>query len=203
MKTTVFVPVLLLFFILLFSGGCSKKIIDAPDPGINANTPGIDGKNINYPPAEYSEEGLPQEGTLDDGTMSSNLSGNYDPTGNISGSSSSQGRTSPGMQPIYFHFDQATVPEDMMEVLIQNANYLKENESLYVIVEGNCDERGSKEYNNALGERRALNTQGFLADLGVHSNRIRTVSYGEEQPIDMGNSETAWAKNRRVDFVTE
>lgn len=74
---------------------------------------------------------------------------------------------------------------------------------MYVVIEGNCDERGAKQYNVALGERRALNTKEYLIGLGIHTNRLRTVSYGEERPVDMSNSENAWAKNRRVDFVAE
>ena len=184
-----------LIFVLLFAVGCSKRIVDAPDPGeISTDAPA--GTNIKYPPADYSEEGLPQEGTLDD------AAGNISPMAEMAGNGN-MGRTSPGMQPIYFRFDQATIPPDMTDILIQNAQFLKENPSLYVVVEGNCDERGAKEYNMALGERRALNTQEFLADLGIHVNRIRTVSYGEERPVDTGNNESAWAKNRRVDFVTE
>ena len=160
------------------------------DPGTTSGYPG--GNNINYPPAEYSEEGLPKEGTLDDAIGSPELAVQQ-----------STGRTSPGLQSIYFHFDQATIPTEMMDFLIQNANYLKDNPSLYVVIEGNCDERGAKEYNMALGERRALNTRDFLADMGIHANRIRTVSYGEEQPMEAGSDESVWAKNRRVDFITE
>lgn len=187
--------VLPLVLILLFAGGCSKTIVDAPDPGSSSAL--SSGTDIDYPPAEYSEEGLPKEGTLDDavGTNNASMTGLTD-KGNM-------GRTSPGMQPIYFHFDQATIPQDMTNILIQNATFLKDNPSLYVIVEGNCDERGAKEYNMALGERRALNTQKFLADMGIHSNRIRTISYGEEKPVDTESNEAAWTKNRRVDFMTE
>ena len=188
--------VLPLILILLFIGGCSKKIVDAPESGATSNALSS-GTNIDYPPAEYSEEGLPKEGTLDDaaGTNNPSLTGSTE--------NNSVARTSAGMGPIYFHFDQATIAQEMTDILVQNATFLKENPSLYVIIEGNCDERGAKEYNMALGERRALNTLNFLADMGIHSNRIRTISYGEEQPIDLGNDETAWAKNRRVDFITE
>jgi len=192
MKNKSLTIILPFIFILLLIGGCSKQIVDPPGPETTSGDSG--GNNINYPPAAYSEEGLPKEGTLDDAIVSPMT----EPTAH-----QDTGRTSPGLQPIYFHFDQATIPTDMMDFLIQNANYLKENPSLYVVIEGNCDERGAKEYNMALGERRALNTRNFLADMGIHGNRIRTVSYGEERPSETGSDESTWAKNRRVDFVTE
>lgn len=190
--------VFLTLFTLLLSGGCSKRIVDVTDSGTTDNNLSS-GTDINYPPAGYSEEGLPREGTLDDISPSPPSTNYMETTGEMT----TAGRTSSGMQPIYFQFDQSTIPESMMTILQQNANFLKENPSLYVVVEGNCDERGAKEYNLALGERRALNTKNFLTDLGIHENRIRTVSYGEERPADMGNNEHAWAQNRRVDFVTE
>ncbi len=195
MKSNKFAIIIPLVFVFLLSGGCSKRLVDAPDSGSTADELSS-GTDINYPPAEYSEEVLPKEGTLDDAVI------NNPPT-TASATSMNIGRTSAGMQPIYFYFDQSTIPQNMTEILIQNATFLKENPTLNVIVEGNCDDRGAKEYNMALGERRALNTKEFLADLGIHINRVRTVSYGEEQPVDMDNNESAWAKNRRVDFVTE
>lgn len=195
MKNTSLVAALALLFSLFLAVGCSKRIIDAPPSGQSSDTLS-DGANFNYPPAGYSEEGLPTEGTLDDAR--SNKPAMTDPA-----ISPNMGRTSPGMQPIYFLFDQATIPADMNQILVQNAEFLKANPTPYVIVEGNCDERGSKEYNMALGERRSLNVRNFLVDMGIQSDRIRTVSYGEERPIDPQNNENAWSKNRRVDFVLE
>ncbi len=193
--TTKLIKVLTLISLTLFIVSCSKRIVDAPYS--ESSTGELSkGTDINYPPAEYSEEGLPKEGTLDDIATNPPVMAEESLQFNI-------GRTAPGMQPIYFHFDQATIDESMSQILVQNSDYLKENQSLYVIVEGNCDERGAKEYNNALGERRALNTKEFLIGLGIHQNRVRTVSYGEEQPINTESNENAWSQNRRVDFVTE
>lgn len=194
MKNPVFLATILLTLTLLVTGGCSKKIVQAPDPSVRSGS-SSSGHDINYPPAAYSEEGLPKEGTLDDAMNN--------PVAEPETNTAIGGRTSAGLQPIYFHFDQATIPQEMIEFLIQNANSLKENPNLYVVIEGNCDERGAKEYNMALGERRALNTREYLVGLGIHENRMRTVSYGEERPVDMASTEDAWAKNRRVDFVTE
>jgi len=194
MKNSILVPALLLALTLLVTGGCSKRIVDAPEVGPSSSSLSS-GRDINYPPAAYSEEGLPKEGTLDDAMNN--------PIPEEPVATPGDGRSSAGLQPIYFHFDQATIPQEMIEFLIQNANFLKENPNLYVVIEGNCDERGAKEYNVALGERRSLNTKEYLVGLGIHENRLRTVSYGEERPVDPGSTEDAWSKNRRVDFVTE
>ena len=78
---------------------------------------------------------------------------------------------------------------------------MKENPGTNVIIEGHCDERGTNEYNLALGEQRAKMTQEFLVALGVSASRIKTVSYGEERPLDRSNTEQAWAMNRRAHFV--
>ncbi len=194
MKNRTTLLALLIILSLIITSGCAKRIVDAPDAGASSSS--LPGHDINYPPAAYSEEGLPKEGTLDDAMNNPANTAEATPATN-------DGRTSPGLQPIYFHFDQATIPQEMIEFLIHNANVIKENPNMYVVIEGNCDERGAKQYNVALGERRALNTKEYLIGLGIHTNRLRTVSYGEERPVDMSNSENAWAKNRRVDFVAE
>jgi len=113
------------------------------------------------------------------------------------------GRSSPQMQPIYFNFDQATIRDDQIIRMEQNAKYLKDNSSTNVIIEGNCDEQGTNEYNLALGERRAMNAQRYLIELGVEDFRIRTISYGEERPLFTGMDEFDYSQNRRDDFVLE
>jgi peptidoglycan-associated lipoprotein len=113
------------------------------------------------------------------------------------------GRSSSEMQPIYFDFDQAIIRGDQIVRLEHNADYLKANSSTKVVVEGNCDERGTNEYNLALGERRAINAKNYLVDLGVEEYRIRTVSYGEERPLFSEADEWSWSQNRRDDFVLE
>ena len=101
---------------------------------------------------------------------------------------------------IYFDFDRSDLRADAREGLQANAGYLKSNSSVQVTIEGNCDERGSNEYNLALGKRRAEAAYKYLVDLGVESSRMTTVSYGEEKPAVEGHNELAWAKNRRDDF---
>ena len=101
---------------------------------------------------------------------------------------------------IYFDFDKSDLRADAREGLQSNASYLKSNSSVQVTIEGNCDERGSNEYNLALGKRRAEAAYKYLVDLGVESSRMNTVSYGEEKPAAEGHNELAWAKNRRDEF---
>jgi peptidoglycan-associated lipoprotein len=101
---------------------------------------------------------------------------------------------------IYFDFDRSDLRPDAREGLQANANYLKSNSGVKVTIEGSCDERGSNEYNLALGKRRAEAAYKYLVDLGVDGSRMTTVSYGEEKPAVDGHNELAWAKNRRDDF---
>jgi peptidoglycan-associated lipoprotein len=112
----------------------------------------------------------------------------------MSGADSSMFRT------IYFDFDKSDLRADAREGLQSNATYLKGNSSAQVTIEGSTDERGSNEYNLALGKRRADAAYKYLVDLGVESSRMTTVSYGEEKPAVEGHNELAWAKNRRDDF---
>ena len=101
---------------------------------------------------------------------------------------------------IYFDFDKSELRADAREGLQTNANYLKGNSSVQITIEGNTDERGSNEYNLALGKRRADAAYKYLVDLGIDSSRMTTISYGEEHPAVEGHNELAWAKNRRDDF---
>ncbi len=103
---------------------------------------------------------------------------------------------------IHFDFDKATLRPDVREMLKKHAELLSSNRNLHVTVEGHCDERGTAEYNLALGERRAAAAMKYLVQLGVEEKRIKTISYGFEKPLDPGHSEEAWAKNRRDSFVT-
>ncbi len=109
--------------------------------------------------------------------------------------------TTPGLQRIHFDFDQSLIRPDMKPILQQNYDYLSRNAGIQIRIEGHCDERGTTEYNLALGERRAKSAFQYLMDLGVDPNRMTVVSYGEEVPLDPRHNEEAWAKNRRDEFV--
>ncbi|MBW2451059.1 MAG: peptidoglycan-associated lipoprotein Pal [Deltaproteobacteria bacterium] len=105
-----------------------------------------------------------------------------------------------GLQRIHFDFDQFTLSDEARDTLTQNANYLKANSSIQVVIEGHCDERGSDEYNLALGESRALAAKQYLISLGISPQRLSVISYGEEKPLDPRTTEEAWALNRRAEF---
>lgn len=109
-------------------------------------------------------------------------------------------RDSP-FQPLFYGLDQAEVDAQGQQVLNANAEILKKYPTWVITIEGHADERGSAEYNLALGERRALAARNYLISLGIPADRLRTVSYGKEFPFDPGHDEAAWAKNRRAHFV--
>ena len=196
----------LLSSLLLISSGCSKKTVIPP-----VGTP-VDGgemnggTNINYPSADssYSESGPAGEESMDS-TGSQGI-------GNLSVNSTNQqseeykrtyGRSSMVFSPIYFDFDQAGINAAMAPILTANADYMKQNLGTAIVIEGNCDERGTNEYNLALGERRAINAKEYMVNLGVAPARIRTVSYGEERPLFVDQNELDWSQNRRADFIVE
>ncbi len=112
-----------------------------------------------------------------------------------------EGRTTGPMLPVYFDFDQSNIQSSEKVKVENNAAYLKDNPRNRIVVEGNCDERGTNEYNMALGERRALGAKKYLVNLGVSAGRINTITYGEERPLNHGHDELAWSQNRRADFV--
>ncbi len=101
---------------------------------------------------------------------------------------------------IFFDFDKADLKPEAQAVLRKKADWLLKHPEFNVLIEGHCDERGTNEYNLALGERRANSAKMFLIDLGVPEERISTISYGEERPLDPRHCEEAWAKNRRCEF---
>jgi peptidoglycan-associated lipoprotein len=109
-------------------------------------------------------------------------------------------RDSP-LRPVFFAFDSAELDEAGQQVLKGDAEILQKYPNWVVTVEGHCDERGTAEYNLALGERRALAARNYLVSLGAAGNRLRTVSYGNEFPFDPAHNEEAWARNRRAHFV--
>ena len=109
-------------------------------------------------------------------------------------------RNSP-FEPAFFPLDSAELDDQGRDVVTANAALLKQYPTWVVTIEGHCDERGTSEYNLALGERRAVAVKTYLASLGISPDRVRTVSYGKEFPFDPGHDEEAWASNRRAHFV--
>lgn len=118
----------------------------------------------------------------------------FDPMGSDSG-------TIQGLSTIYFDYDQATLTSDSRKQLAQNAEWIKANGNVSLQIEGHCDQRGTVEYNIALGERRALSVKNYLVSLGIDSKRLSVISYGKERPVAQGDTEAAYSKNRRANFV--
>lgn len=162
--------------------GCSKKAVRG---GEGAALPTEQVGESATGPGEGAEVGM----------------GEAEITGAGLGQDISEGRTSAPMYPIYFDFDRFNIRDDMKGIIEENAQFLIDHPNIMVEIQGNCDERGTNEYNLALGERRAKSAQAYLVNLGVNPDRITTVSFGEERPLFSENSEEAWAKNRRDDFV--
>ena len=105
------------------------------------------------------------------------------------------------LKPVFFDLDSADVSGDGQRVLQENADVMRKNPRWQITIEGHCDERGTAEYNLALGERRALSARTYLVSLGITADRVRTVSYGKEFPFEQGHDEAAWSRNRRAHFV--
>lgn len=184
--------------LFLFGAGCSKKTVAPPET--NGSEAGMDGSKNNYPLTEggFSQERMPKVGTLDDKQMGNN--------GSYADQQSDEykrkhGRCSDNLFPIYFDFDQSTVRSDMVPVITRNAEYLKTVPGGRVVIEGNTDERGTNEYNMALGERRAINVQRYLSNMGIDASRTQTLSYGEEKPLFTGQDEESFSGNRRADLI--
>lgn len=102
---------------------------------------------------------------------------------------------------IHFDYDSYNIKMEDQGVLLSIVDWTKTNADAHVLVEGHCDERGSNEYNLALGEQRALAVRQFFVDHGVNAFRVQTISYGEERPVDPGHDEGAWRQNRRAHFL--
>ncbi|OGS44390.1 MAG: peptidoglycan-associated lipoprotein [Elusimicrobia bacterium RIFOXYD2_FULL_34_15] len=107
----------------------------------------------------------------------------------------------PDIEAVHFDYDDTLLKAEARDILAKTAKWLKENPEVELLVEGHCDERGTTDYNMALGDRRAKAIRSYLMKLGIKGNRIATISYGEEKPLDSGHTEDAWAKNRRGELL--
>lgn len=106
-----------------------------------------------------------------------------------------------GLKTVFFDYDKATLSSEAKKTIQGNVEWMKKNANTKVQIEGHCDNRGSIEYNVALGERRANSVKDYMMSLGLASNRLATISYGEEKPLVTSENESAWKKNRRANFV--
>jgi len=175
--------------LLVFAGACGKKKPPVAKPLPSSTTP----TNVPAPPTPAPPQPvadttpIPPEPTItNDPLTSSDLD--------------AINKNSP-FQPVFFALDSYEVDGPAQQVLTVNAGILKKYPTWVITIEGHCDERGTAEYNLALGEKRALAAKTYLVSLGIPADRLRTVSYGKEFPFDPGHDEAAWLNNRRAHFV--
>ena len=182
-----------LSFGALLSGGCAKKDMVKSEEPVSAvqTTPSVSTER-----AEPSARPVQPESQL--GATAEPMT---ETTPREEARPAQEAELQDELQKIYFNFDSADLSEESRSILTRNADYLSKAPSVKVRIEGNSDERGSDDYNMALGERRAKAAKDYLVNLGIQSNRLTTISYGEEKPVDPGQDEEAWAKNRRADFI--
>ena len=114
---------------------------------------------------------------------------------------SDNGQLKASLDEIYFNYDSSNLSREARDTLVKVAEFMKKGQTAKVRIEGNCDERGSEEYNLALGEKRAKAAMQYLVTMGIPEERLSVVSYGKEKPADLGHDESAWAKNRRDEFA--
>jgi peptidoglycan-associated lipoprotein len=186
------VPIVVLVVLTLVAVACAKKTAPvtrpAPPPATTTAPPAVTTPTPPAPPQRV-EEALPvppQPPIAEDSIANRSLD--------------DLNRDSP-FKPVFFPLDTAELDDEGRAIAGANASVLKKYPTWILTIEGHCDERGTAEYNLALGERRALAVKTYLVSLGIPPDRLRTVSYGKEFPFDPGHDENAWAKNRRAHFV--
>jgi peptidoglycan-associated lipoprotein len=182
---------ILIVLLATLGGGCAKKKPPVARPTLPPPPPPTESTTPARPPAPpepvREAQPVPPEPALKEDTLASR-------------DIDAINKDSP-FQPVFYLFDSAELDEQGQQVLNANAEALKKYPTWVITIEGHCDERGTAEYNLALGERRALAARNYLVSLGIPADRLRTVSYGKEFPFDPAHDESAWAKNRRAHFV--
>jgi len=180
-------PTLLLLALVLGAPACKKPPETTPTPPVATEKPTPPVRPAEPPKVEVTEQ-FPTEKPIPSESLDDQIRG-WNEKGVL--------RT------VYFRYDSFDLDPETREILRANADWLSGHRDVKVVIEGHCDERGSIEYNLALGEKRARAVREHLSTLGVDASRLRLVTFGEERPADPGHGETAWAKNRRAQFVLE
>lgn len=184
-KLTITRLVVMLFALTLLASGCAKK-------------PVAEESTMTEQPAQVEMQQQQPAGVAEQSVTESSAAGSsYDAA---AAARAAEDAASSGLERIHFDFDQYVLTDAAKTVLVNNAGLLRAAPAIKVLIEGHCDERGSDEYNLALGEKRALATKNYMVSLGVAAERLSVISYGEEMPLDGARTKEAWAKNRRADF---
>ncbi len=166
---------------LVLAAACAQKPTQAPEVKPTPAPEATPAPTVVKAPEEFPQTKTPEDTTLSQDLAALNAKG-Y-------------------LKDAFFDFDKYDIREDQRSMLTADADWLRKYTSVRVRIEGHCDERGTAQYNLALGEKRANAAKEYLVSLGVDGGRIETVSYGKERPFDPGHDEAAWAKNRRAHFV--
>jgi peptidoglycan-associated lipoprotein len=177
--------VMAVVLLVLTVAACGKKKPPLPSPPAEAEPPAVAESSGRPQPVEEAVP-VPPEPIAED---------------KIGGRSLDELNRDSPFRPVFFSLDSAELDNDGRAIATTNAETMKKYSSWVITIEGHCDERGTAEYNLALGERRAVAVKTYLVSLGIAPDRLRTVSYGKEFPFDPAHSETAWFKNRRAHFV--
>jgi peptidoglycan-associated lipoprotein len=185
-------PLVLALAATLAATGCKHRPVRV--------TP-IPGSLVGNVPDNSANGTLPPGNPMDNGANANSMPGSMPTTSLDTFEGMIKDRAALAAYTIHFAFDSAVIRDSEQANLSSVAAALSASPNDKLLIEGNCDERGTEEYNRALGERRALAAREALANAGVSPDRIRTISYGKDKPVDPGHDEAAWAKNRRDDFV--
>jgi len=161
----------------MFLAACKAKVKEVPPPPQAQEQPKVEKVSPPPPPPPPTEEELFKSKTLE------------------------QINREQPVKMIFFDYDKYFIRDDAKPTLSANAAWLNKFRSVRILIEGHCDERGTEDYNLALGEKRAKSTYDYLLSLGVSAERLQTISYGKSQPIDMGHNEVSWQRNRRAQFT--
>ena len=188
-QAVVLIALIIVIIAVIFAAGCASSSKTTREATVNPPPPTKATPTPQPTPIAPPEEVTPKEPTKEE---------------TVSGEEASKPpQTEPmvNIGSVYFEFDKYDLGSDARSTLATNAQWLKSHPDIKIRVEGNCDERGTVEYNLALGEKRANAVKDYYVSLGIPAGRIQTVSYGKERPLDPGHNEEAWAKNRRSDTV--
>lgn len=180
MKSRLFLSFLSLAVLVILSAGCSKKSTKVDTTPSNVMKP-VTTNEIEQGEKDQAKGAGIGENKIQEETVS-------------------ESKPPLRFRVVYFDFDSFNIPSSMRDVLAEDARVLKAYPNVKIRIEGHCDERGTTEYNLALGDRRAQSVKNYLTSYGISPNRVSTISYGEEHPVDTGHTEAAWAKNRRAEF---
>jgi len=201
MKKTVSFGVLAVTSVMIF-GGCSANSAavksEAIDQSASSRKATVSPASAANTPKTESASGTAAKQTNE---ITPALARKTDNTASMGTNQSGMEQMKSDLDRIYFDFDSAALSEQSRNSLTSNANYLQKHSDVKIRIEGNCDERGSAEYNMALGEKRAKAAMKYLTTLGIKDSRLSIVSNGNEKPVEPGHDESAWVKNRRDDFI--